>query len=59
MEKLLSSVSHGLGTEWTDEKWIFLSLKRLNEAFHQDFHDFNGTAEVYIRFRKQGISLPE
>lgn len=47
MEKLLSSVPYGPGTEWMDEKWIFPSMKRLNAAFHQDFHDFNETAEEY------------
>ena len=56
---LLSALPYGLGMEWVDGDWLSLAEKKLNEAFHRDFHHFDGTVEAYISSKKKGASLPD
>lgn len=58
-KSLLSALPYGLGMEWVDGNWLSLAEGKLNEAFHRDFHHFDGTVEAYISSKKKGVSLPD
>ena len=58
-KSLLSALPYVLGMEWVDGYWLSLAEGKLNEAFHRDFHHFDGTVEAYISSKKKGVSLPD
>lgn len=57
--KILQALPYGPGTEWVDEDWVEMAVKKLNEAFHRDYLSSGKDPQDYLRARRKDAKIPD